>query len=174
MVISVLILLIMRNITDKKCRKNQNTLLCPITFFWNSCHLWDNEENMVEPDRSQMTISHMRFPRWILKSTYSHPEHVITIAFASILRYTYIPCRAKTHSMTFQFQITHIFCRWKVYISLNAFPDVSPLSQFPKADNVFEIMIWHSSLSCISLAWLDRISPYQISASFAYLLTASP
>jgi len=66
------------------------------------------------------------------------------------------------------------FCRWNVYISLNAFPDVSPLSQFPIADKVLEIMIRYSSLNCISLASLDRIPPYHISATFAYLLTDSP
>jgi hypothetical protein len=82
MAISVWILLIMRNITNKKCRKNQDTFLCATIFFWNSCRLWDNVENMVEPDISQMTISHMRFPRWIPKSTYTHPEHVMLIAFA--------------------------------------------------------------------------------------------
>ena len=66
----------------QKVQKESKYIFCPITFFWNSCRLWDNVENMVEPDISQITISHMRFPHWIPKSTYTHPEQVTLIAFA--------------------------------------------------------------------------------------------
>jgi len=56
---------------------------------------------MVETDRSQMTMRHMRFARQITKSTNTHSEYVILDSFprqqwlregASVLRYTYIAC----------------------------------------------------------------------------------
>ena len=34
-------------------------------------------KNVVEPDRPQMTIWHMRIARWIAKATNSHSEYVI-------------------------------------------------------------------------------------------------
>jgi len=33
-------------------------IICLITFLRKSCRLWDNVENIVEPDRSQMTIQY--------------------------------------------------------------------------------------------------------------------
>ena len=56
-------------------------------------------KSMVQPDRPQMTIWHMRIACWILKSTDTHSEYVILTAFplqqclhehASMLRNTYI------------------------------------------------------------------------------------
>jgi len=38
------------------CRENRKRILCPKTFFWKLYYLLDNVENMVEPDRPQMTI----------------------------------------------------------------------------------------------------------------------
>jgi len=41
-VMSGCILLIMRNVVDKRCRENQN-ILCSKTYFsWKSYRLWDN------------------------------------------------------------------------------------------------------------------------------------
>jgi len=58
MKISHLILLRIRNIWDKCFRENQNTLICPITFFFSESDggyeiMW---KNIADPDRSQMTI----------------------------------------------------------------------------------------------------------------------
>ena len=56
---------------------------------------------MVEPDRPQMTIQHMRIACWIPKAIDIHSEYVSLIAFplqqwlrelSSGLRYTYISC----------------------------------------------------------------------------------
>ena len=45
MIISRLILLRMRNISDKSRRESQNTRFSfPVMFFWNSCLLWENVE----------------------------------------------------------------------------------------------------------------------------------
>jgi len=34
----------MRNISDKTCRENQNTLYIPLPFFLKSCRLWNDVE----------------------------------------------------------------------------------------------------------------------------------
>jgi len=59
---------------------------------------------MVEPDRPQMKMWHMRIACCIPKVTNTHLEYVILIAFpleqwlherTSLLRYTYIACLVK-------------------------------------------------------------------------------
>jgi hypothetical protein len=59
-------------------------------------------ENILERDRPQMTIWRTRIACWRPKSTDTHSENVMLIAFplqqwsherASMLRYTYIVCR---------------------------------------------------------------------------------
>jgi len=56
---------------------------------------------MVQPDRPQMTKRRMSFACWITKTTNTHPEYVILIAFplqqwlnerASVLRLLYTVC----------------------------------------------------------------------------------
>ena len=63
-------------------------------------------KNIVQPDRPQMTTWPMRIAWWITKTTDTHSEYVIIIAFplqqrlhdrASMLRHTYIGCRVFTH-----------------------------------------------------------------------------
>ena len=58
-------------------------------------------KNIVQSDRSQMTIRLVRISCWILKTTNAHSEYVILIAFplqewlhecASMLFYTYTAC----------------------------------------------------------------------------------
>jgi hypothetical protein len=80
-----LILLRMRNISDKSCRENQNTR-----------------------GRPQVTIQRMYIACWIPETTNTHSQHVLLTAFplqqwlyerASLLRYTYIACL-----VCFQFQ----------------------------------------------------------------------
>ena len=64
-------------------------------------------KNIVQPDRSEMTIRRMRIACWITKATNTHSvyEYVIIIIFplqqwllerASSLRYTYIACLVST------------------------------------------------------------------------------
>jgi hypothetical protein len=48
-----------RNISDKSCRENQNTdFMFGIFFFSKIVPFLDNAENMLEPDRPQMTIQY--------------------------------------------------------------------------------------------------------------------
>jgi hypothetical protein len=50
----------MINFTDKSCSENHNTFYVQWHFFFRkSCRLWD-VQNMVQPDRPQMTIRRMR------------------------------------------------------------------------------------------------------------------
>jgi len=88
---------------------------CPVTFFppRKSCNLWDKvEKNIVEPDRSRMTIWCILIECWIPKAKKTYSEYVIRIAFslqqwlhrrASILRHTYITCH------TFTLRISPVF-----------------------------------------------------------------
>jgi hypothetical protein len=66
----------------------------------------DNVENTVEPGRPQLTIWCVRIARWIPKSTSTHSECVMLIAFARqqwlheralIVTYTYIACLVLTN-----------------------------------------------------------------------------
>jgi len=45
---------------DKSCKENQNThfMFNNFFFFRKSCRLWGNLENMVQPDRAEIAVSH--------------------------------------------------------------------------------------------------------------------
>jgi hypothetical protein len=88
----------MKNISDKSCRENQNTHLIFNNFFVVYEIIW---KNIVEPDRLQMAIRHMRIICWIPRATNKYSGCVIFSAFllqqwlhegASLLRYTCIAC----------------------------------------------------------------------------------
>jgi len=58
-------------------------ILCSVTFFPPENRavyeiMW---KNIVQPDRSQMKKRRMRVSCWISKTTYTHSEYVILIAF---------------------------------------------------------------------------------------------
>jgi hypothetical protein len=46
----------MRNVSDKNCRENHNTILCSTTFFPKIVVYEIMWTNVVEPDRPQMAI----------------------------------------------------------------------------------------------------------------------
>ena len=71
----------MRNVSHKRCKENQNTHFMINTLLLKSCRLRDNVEYTVEPDGPQMTIWCMRIIYWIQKSTNTHSEYIILIAF---------------------------------------------------------------------------------------------
>ena len=73
-------LLRMRNLSDKSCRENQNTLLYSITFFESravSEMVW---KNIIEQSRLQVTTWCTHIARWIPKVTNTLSEYVILIA----------------------------------------------------------------------------------------------
>jgi len=57
-------------------------ILCLTTFFSENravCEItW---KNIVEPDKTQMTILRMRISCWILKATKTHSAYVVLLAF---------------------------------------------------------------------------------------------
>jgi len=78
--------------------------LCPITFFFfeNRAVYEITWENIVEPNRPQMTIRRMRIVCWVSKVTNTHSEYVRLIACpqqqwlherASLLRYSTLPVK---------------------------------------------------------------------------------
>ena len=78
-IISLSIPLIMRNVSDKSCRGNQNThfMFSNFFFFKNRAFYEIVWNKMVEPDRPQMTKWRMSFAFWIPKATNTHSEYVI-------------------------------------------------------------------------------------------------
>jgi hypothetical protein len=57
MTISRSVPLRMRNVSDKNCGENQNTYFMSIKFFSENRDVYEKMwENMVEPDKPQMTI----------------------------------------------------------------------------------------------------------------------
>jgi len=67
MVISCWIILRIRNVSDKSFRENQNSHFIFNNFFWKSCCLWDNVENIVELERPQITVWCMCISHWYLR-----------------------------------------------------------------------------------------------------------
>jgi hypothetical protein len=77
------VLLIVKNISDKSSRENQN-----IRFVFNNPPPPENRavyelmwKNIVEADRPLMTIWRVRISCWVLKATNPLPEYVIPIVF---------------------------------------------------------------------------------------------
>jgi hypothetical protein len=62
-----LLYLQIKNISNKCCTENQN-ILWSITFFWKSCVYEIIWQNIVEPERPQMTIRRMRIACFIRKA----------------------------------------------------------------------------------------------------------
>ena len=102
MVISRLIFLRMRKVSDKSFRENQNTHFAYYIFsqkilpFMREC-----EKNMLERGRPQMTVWGMRFACWIPNATNTHSEYIFIVfprqqslrERPSMLRSTCIACR---------------------------------------------------------------------------------
>jgi hypothetical protein len=97
--LSHLILLTMRNRSDKSCRGNQNTFYVPLLFSRRLTLYEITWKNIVKQGKPHVTIWRMRSAWWIPKATNTHSEYVILIAFplqqwlrqrATVLRCTYI------------------------------------------------------------------------------------
>jgi hypothetical protein len=65
LIISHSVLLRMRNVSDKSLRENRNTHFMFSNFFQTKYSLWDNVENIVEPERPHITIWCMCICCWI-------------------------------------------------------------------------------------------------------------
>jgi len=92
----------MRNVSDKTRSENQNTHFMFNNFFPLIRAVYEKMwSNIAEAGRPGIKILRIRIACWILKSTNTHSQYVILIAFAlqqwlhqraSILRYSYIVC----------------------------------------------------------------------------------
>jgi len=77
MVISRSVLLIMRHVSEGICREYQNTHFMFNNFFFENRALYEiSWENIVQPDRSQMTWP-IRIKCWIPKNRNTHSEYVV-------------------------------------------------------------------------------------------------
>jgi hypothetical protein len=81
MIVSRSVLLRMGNVSDRRRTENQNTFYIQKLFPQNRAVYEIIWRNKVDPDRSRMTIWHMRIACWIPKATNVHLEYVILIAF---------------------------------------------------------------------------------------------
>jgi hypothetical protein len=82
LIISHLFLLRIRNISDRICRKNENTFYLQYFFFENRAFYDIIWKNIVEPGRPQKTIWRRPIACWIPKATNTHSKYVILIAFS--------------------------------------------------------------------------------------------
>jgi hypothetical protein len=83
MIISRVILLIMRNISGKSCKENQNTFYVQYLIPRKSCRVRDNVEKCGRArEATDGNITRrMRFACAITKATDTHSEYIILIAF---------------------------------------------------------------------------------------------
>jgi hypothetical protein len=78
---SIIFFLRMRNISEKAVSEMTVYILCSITYFENHVFYEIILKYMVETDRTQMRVWHMRFACWIPKAANTHSEYVIIISF---------------------------------------------------------------------------------------------
>jgi len=80
LIISLSVLLGMKNVTDKICKKNRNTF-CVQGSFFNLAIYEIRRQNVLERGRIQMTLWCTRITSWIPKARDTHSQYVILIAF---------------------------------------------------------------------------------------------
>jgi hypothetical protein len=81
LIVSLSILLKMKNVSDKICRENQTHFTFSDLLFENRAVYEIMWKNILEPDRPQIGIWRMRIACWIFKVTDTHSEYVTLIAF---------------------------------------------------------------------------------------------
>jgi len=87
----------MRNVSDEAVETNKNTFFIQYLFFENLAVYEKMWKNIVELDRPQMTIRHVRIAYWITKSTHTRnvafPLKQLLHERASLLYlFTYFAC----------------------------------------------------------------------------------
>jgi hypothetical protein len=77
------VLLRVRNVSDKRCRENQNTFfMFSNYFFFENCVVDEiMRKNVIVSGMPQMKIWGMSIACWIPKATSTHSEYGILIAF---------------------------------------------------------------------------------------------
>jgi hypothetical protein len=112
MTISRWILLRVRNVLNKSCNENQDTLLCSLNLFSDHCVVYEiMSKNVVEPEMPQMTKCR-RVPCWISKATLANGH---ARARAST---PYLHARASAHTHTHKYVIILIvFPQQKMFLA---------------------------------------------------------
>jgi hypothetical protein len=102
LILSHSFLRIMRNVTYKTCRQNQNTFCVDYSFFENRAVYEIMWKNIVERGRVQMTIWRMQIACWITKPTHTHTHthtHTThTTHTPHTPHTTHTPCTHHTHT----------------------------------------------------------------------------
>jgi hypothetical protein len=117
----------MRNISDERCKENQNThFLFSNVILENRTVYEIMWKNIVEPGRPQMVIWRLRIVFWIPKATNTHTGCVIIIAFplqqrlherASVLRYTNVPqCYVTRTRLSVTLHVHCMSCKYLFYV----------------------------------------------------------
>jgi len=93
LIISHSFLLTMRNISEKKCRENQNTFCVQYLFFPTENRavyeiMW---KNLVEPDRPKMAIRRMSIACWITGATDTPSKMKFLLLFLCNKGYANVP-----------------------------------------------------------------------------------
>ena len=65
----------------KVVEKIKTHILCSITFFLNRAVYEIMWKSIVEPDRPQITVWHMRIACWMSKTTNTHSDYIILTDF---------------------------------------------------------------------------------------------
>ena len=70
----------MRNVWDADCREHQIQILCSVTFYQKSCHLWDNVEKYARAGHAtdDNIIGRKCFTCWMTKTTDTHTHTLLT------------------------------------------------------------------------------------------------
>jgi hypothetical protein len=139
-IISHSVLFRIGSVSDETCSENRNTQYMFSNFLFRKSFLnvilW---KNIVEPDRSQMTVWRMHIACWLTLATDTHSEYVIRIAFplqqwlhegSPLLRYTYtasLVCFYVGLSESHQTMVTnslpqlhHHHCTWYTFGSMSS------------------------------------------------------
>jgi hypothetical protein len=95
---------------QKKREKVKTHILCSVTFFFENLAVYEIMwKNIVQPDRSQMTIWRMHIACWIPKATETHSQYVILIVFHGNNGYANEP----------QFTLyVHCLCCWSLELRI--------------------------------------------------------
>jgi len=97
-----------KNISEKRCRENQNTDFMFNNLFFTRAFDEEMWKNIVESSRPQMKKWYMHMACWIPKATNTHSDYITHIALplqqwlherTSLLRYTDFACLVKFASV---------------------------------------------------------------------------
>jgi len=115
-----------------------------MTFFENRSVYQIMWKNLVQPDRPQMTMRHMRTACWIPKATNTHTQYVLLYCFStatmvartSMLRYLYVYILCLVSSYNSHFSCSPSFTLSRLSL-LNSLPEslVSTISNLTAAAN---------------------------------------